>query len=71
MQEQFLQGLKDSGCSVKLTLLNGVRLEGKVLSFDRFCIKFIGNGCTQIVYKHGLSTICRTDKKYNRRINDV
>ncbi len=56
LQEPFLNELRKQNTKVSIYLVNGVKLQGQIESFDRFVIQ-LKAGTTQIVYKHAISTI--------------
>jgi len=60
LQEVFLSQLIKSQSPVTVSLLNGVRLEGAVSSFDDFCISLVRDGQVQAVYKQEISIISTT-----------
>ncbi len=55
-ENKFLGGLLDRQVHVSIYLMNGIRLRGKVVSFDDsvLCLK---SATTQLVYKHAISTV--------------
>ncbi len=56
LQEPFLNELRKQNTKVSIYLVNGIKLQGQIESFDRFVIQ-LRAGVTQIVYKHAISTI--------------
>ena len=40
-----------------VSLLNGVKLQGNISSFDDFCISLVREGQVQAIYKQEISTI--------------
>jgi len=40
-----------------VSLLNGVKLQGNISSFDDFCISLVRDGQVQAIYKQEISTI--------------
>ena len=56
MQEPFLNALRKEGTPVSVYLVNGIKLQGKIESYDQYII-LLKNGNSQIVYKHAVSTI--------------
>ena len=56
LQEPFLNELRKQNTKVSIYLVNGIKLQGQIESFDRFVIQ-LKAGVTQIVYKHAISTI--------------
>lgn len=56
LQEPFLNELRKRQIQVSIFLINGIKLQGQIESYDRFVIQ-LKAGVTQIVYKHAISTI--------------
>ena len=60
LQNEFLSHLIKEKTAVTLFLLNGVKLQGIITSFDDFCISLGREGQVQAVYKQEISTISTT-----------
>jgi host factor-I protein len=56
-QGVFLEALRESGTQVSVFLLNGVKLQGQIDSFDRFVVRLKNDAKHQVVYKHTISAI--------------
>ena len=56
LQDPFLNTLRRDKIPVSVFLVNGIKLQGKVESFDQFVI-VLKNTLNQMVYKHAISTI--------------
>ncbi|MDA1331887.1 MAG: RNA chaperone Hfq [Proteobacteria bacterium] len=56
LQEPFLNALRKERVQVAIYLVNGIKLQGYVDSFDQYVILLKSN-VTQMVYKHAVSTI--------------
>jgi len=56
-ESDFLDNLINEAKSVTIFLVNGIRLEGIITSFDLSTITLEGSNNTQLVYKHAISTI--------------
>jgi host factor-I protein len=56
LQEPFLNALRKEKVPVSIFLVNGIKLQGQVESFDQFVI-LLKNSVSQMVYKHAISTI--------------
>lgn len=56
IQDPYLNALRKERISVSIYLVNGVKLQGRVDSFDQFVVLLRSN-VTQMVYKHAISTI--------------
>ncbi|HPV33067.1 MAG TPA: RNA chaperone Hfq, partial [Methylotenera sp.] len=52
----FLNALRKEHVAVSIYLVNGIKLQGQVDSFDQYVI-LLKNTVTQMVYKHAISTI--------------
>ncbi len=56
LQDPFLNALRKEHVAVSIYLVNGIKLQGQVDSFDQYVI-LLKNTVTQMVYKHAISTI--------------
>jgi host factor-I protein len=56
LQEPFLNALRREHVPVSIFLVNGIKLQGQIESFDQFVI-LLKNNVSQMVYKHAVSTI--------------
>lgn len=56
LQEPFLNLLRKERIPVSIYLVNGIKLQGQVESFDQFVV-LLKNTVSQMVYKHAISTI--------------
>ncbi|MEN8261435.1 MAG: RNA chaperone Hfq [Pseudomonadota bacterium] len=56
LQDPFLNALRKEHIPVSIYLVNGIKLQGKVDSFDQYVI-MLKNTVSQMVYKHAISTI--------------
>ena len=56
LQEPFLNALRKEKVPVSVYLVNGIKLQGQVDSFDQFVV-LLKNSVSQMVYKHAISTI--------------
>ena len=56
LQDPFLNALRKERVPVSIFLVNGIKLQGQVESFDQFVI-LLKNSVSQLVYKHAVSTI--------------
>jgi len=59
LQEPFLNALRKEKIPVSIYLINGIKLQGQVESFDQYVI-ILKNAVNQMVYKHAISTIVPT-----------
>ncbi len=56
LQDPFLNTLRKERVPVSIYLVNGIKLQGQVESFDQFVV-LLKNNVNQMVYKHAISTI--------------
>ena len=56
LQDSFLNQIIKDNIPVSVYLLNGIKLQGQVKSFDQYVIVLSGN-TPQLIYKHSISTI--------------
>jgi len=56
LQDPFLNALRKERIPVSIFLVNGIKLQGQVESFDQFVI-VLRNTVNQMIYKHAISTI--------------
>ena len=56
LQDQFLNALHRERVPVSIYLVNGIKLQGQIESFDQFVI-LLKNTVSQMVYKHAISTV--------------
>jgi host factor-I protein len=56
LQDNFLNALRREHTPVSIFLVNGIKLQGKVDSFDQYVV-MLKNTVSQMVYKHAISTI--------------
>ena len=56
LQDDFLNQLRKENISVSIYLMNGIKLQGNIESFDQYAI-LLKNTVSQLVYKHAISTI--------------
>jgi host factor-I protein len=56
LQDPFLNALRKERIPVAIYLVNGIKLQGQVESFDQFVV-LLKNTVSQMVYKHAISTV--------------
>lgn len=56
LQDPFLNALRKERVPVSIYLVNGIKLQGQIESFDQFVI-LLRNSVGQMVYKHAISTV--------------
>jgi host factor-I protein len=56
LQDPFLNTLRKERVPVSIFLVNGIKLQGQIESFDQFVV-LLKNSVSQMVYKHAISTV--------------
>ena len=56
LQDPFLNALRKERVPVSIFLVNGIKLQGQIESFDQFVV-LLKNTVSQMVYKHAISTV--------------
>lgn len=56
LQDPFLNILRKERIPVSIYLVNGIKLQGQIESFDQFVV-LLKNSVSQMIYKHAISTV--------------
>lgn len=56
LQDPYLNALRKERIPVSIYLVNGIKLQGQVESFDQFVV-LLKNSVSQMIYKHAISTV--------------
>ncbi|MBK1649163.1 RNA chaperone Hfq [Rhabdochromatium marinum] len=56
LQDPFLNVLRKERVPVSIFLVNGIKLQGQIESFDQFVV-LLKNNVSQMIYKHAISTV--------------
>jgi len=56
LQDPFLNALRKERIPVSIFLVNGIKLQGQIESFDQYVV-LLRNAVSQMVYKHAISTV--------------
>ena len=56
LQDPYLNTLRKERIPVSIYLVNGIKLQGQIESFDQFVV-LLRNSVSQMVYKHAISTV--------------
>lgn len=56
LQDPYLNTLRKERTQVSIFLMNGIKLQGHIESFDQFVV-LLKNSTSQMIYKHAISTI--------------
>ena len=57
IQDGFLNGLRRDRIPVNDFLTSGVKLSGRIKSFDKFSLLLESDGQEQLVFKHAIATV--------------
>lgn len=57
LQDSFLEHLRINKVSTTIFLVNGVKLQGVLTSFDHCSLLLRRDGHAQLVFKHAISTV--------------
>ncbi|EGA8265593.1 RNA chaperone Hfq [Salmonella enterica] len=68
LQDPFLNALRRERVPVSIYLVNGIKLQGQIESFDQFVI-LLKNTVSQMVYKHAISTVVPSRPVYHHSNN--
>ncbi|MGK7294427.1 MAG: RNA chaperone Hfq [Candidatus Wenzhouxiangella sp. M2_3B_020] len=56
LQDPYLNALRKERIPVSIFLVNGIKLQGQIESFDNFVV-LLRNSVSQMIYKHAISTV--------------
>ena len=56
LQDPYLNALRRERIPVSIYLVNGIKLQGQIESFDQFVV-LLKNSVSQMIYKHAISTV--------------
>jgi host factor-I protein len=56
LQDPYLNTLRKEHVPVSIFLVNGIKLQGQIESFDQFVV-LLKNSVSQMIYKHAISTV--------------
>ena len=57
VQDAFLNNLRKDRVNITIYLMGGVKLTGKIRSFDKFSVVLESGNLEQLIFKHAISTI--------------
>jgi host factor-I protein len=57
IQDGFLNSARKEKLAVTIYLLSGVKLTGRIRSFDKFSVVLDSNSQEQLIFKHAISTV--------------
>ena len=57
IQDSFLNSARKEKVPITIYLLSGVKLTGRIRSFDKYSVVLDANGQEQLIFKHAISTL--------------
>jgi len=57
IQDSFLNSARKERMAVTIYLLSGVKLSGRIRSFDKYSVVLETNNQEQLIFKHAISTV--------------
>lgn len=57
IQDSFLNTARKDRTLITIYLLSGVKLSGRIRSFDKYCLVLESNHQEQMIFKHAISTV--------------
>ena len=57
IQETFLNTARKERTNITIYLLSGVKLTGRIRSFDKYSVVLETNNQEQLIFKHAISTV--------------
>ena len=57
IQESFLNNARKDKTFLTIYLMSGVKLSGKIKSFDKYSVVLETNNQEQLIFKHAISTV--------------
>ena len=67
LQDLFLLRARKSHASLTVFLMNGYQLRGQITGYDAFVVVLMTGDKQQVIYKHAISTMCRSGPSLWRR----
>ena len=57
IQDSFLNNARKEKTNITIYLLSGVKLTGRIRSFDKYSVVLETNNQEQLIFKHAISTV--------------
>jgi host factor-I protein len=57
IQEAFLNNARKEKTFITIYLMSGVKLSGRIRSFDKYSVVLESNNQEQLIFKHAISTV--------------
>ncbi|HTV64739.1 MAG TPA: RNA chaperone Hfq [Bryocella sp.] len=67
IQDSFLNTARKDKCVITIYLLSGVKLTGRIRSFDKYSVVLETNNQEQLIFKHAISTVVMSRSPHMER----
>lgn len=64
IQEAFLNNARKDKTYLTIYLMSGVKLSGRIKSFDKYSVVLEANNQEQLIFKHAISTVVVTKQPH-------
>jgi len=71
IQDSFLNTARKDKSVITIYLLSGVKLTGKIRSFDKYSVVLETNNQEQLIFKHAISTVVMARTMHGERHFDA
>ncbi|MFB3915252.1 MAG: RNA chaperone Hfq [Terriglobales bacterium] len=68
IQDSFLNTARKDKALITLYLLSGVKLSGRIRSFDKYSVVLETNNQEQLIFKHAISTVVMSKQHAAERV---
>ena len=68
IQDSFLNTARKDKCVITIYLLSGVKLTGRIRSFDKYSVVLETNNQEQLIFKHAISTVVMSRAHIERHL---
>ena len=65
IQDSFLNAARKEKSSITIYLISGVKLTGRIRSFDKYSVVLDANNQEQLIFKHAISTVVMSKGSYH------
>lgn len=65
IQEAFLNNARKDKTFITIYLMSGVKLSGRIKSFDKYSVVLEANNQEQLIFKHAISTVVMASRPFH------
>ena len=69
IQDGFLNNARKEKGIITIYLLSGVKLSGRIKSFDKYSLVLETNNQEQLIFKHAISTVVTTKSSHGHSVS--